>query len=543
MKPLLLCSALLLGSPSAMAQADFRLPTLDAAAPAADTRPRRIERLLIEGNRVLSAATLEAVAAPWLGRELDEAQIEALRQALSRAYVERGFVNSGLLLAPVQDHPGVLRLRAVEGRLSRIELRGLGDLNPEHVRARLRGSDAEVLNVERLRERFQLLLADPLFKRVQARLLPGEQPGEAVLDIEFERARPWQLTALLHNQRPVSVGEWAAALRGQLSNLSGQGDQLDATLLAPLDGKGSSQGQLGLQWKLPLTGLGLARTQLQAGAEHSDAAVIEEPVRQLDIESRVRSADLGVAQTLIDVPAHRLQIGLQQVWRRQHSSLLGEPFSFTAGLADGRLRESLTRFWQEAQWRSEQQAVALRSSFSFARSNVQAEPSLPSGVEPAPARRALFWTGQAQWVRKLDDDGLQGTVRINAQITRDRLLALDGLAAGGLRSVRGHRENALVRDEGWVVNLELEQAFAPRFEGWPEGLSFSLSAFYDHARLRNRTQPWASLSSVGGALHAQWQAWSLELAAAKRLQQQGRGGGRNSAWQDQGLHLLLAHRW
>lgn len=536
MKTLPLIAALLLPAAAAAADEGFKLPPLAATQIQPATPARQIDRLLISGNQVLPASLLQALAAPWLGRQLDEAQIEALRQALTRAYIDRGYVNSGLLIEAQQDVAGALRLRAVEGRLSAIELRGLDGLNPEHVKARLQLEGP--LNLEQLRERFQLLLGDPLLRRVQARLLPGGQPGEAVLAIEVERARPWQLSAFLHNHRPVSVGEWAAGLRGQLSNLSGQGDQLDATLLAPIESSGGGQAQFSLGWRLPLTAWALPRTQLQFGLEHSDAAVIEEPVRQLDIESRVRSLEFGVAQLLVETPAHKLSLGLQAQARRQQSSLLGEPFSFTPGLPDGRLRETLLRFWQEAQWRSEQQAVALRSSFGLGRNNLQAEAPRP-GVEAAPARRFLFWTGQAQWVRKLDENGLQATLRGSAQIARDRLLALDGLAAGGVRTVRGHRENQLVRDEGWVLNLELERPFTP--SGW-DGARFVLLAFYDHARLRNRGQPWDSLSSVGVGLQAQWQGWSLDVVAAKRLDEHNPPP-RDTALQDQGLHLQLGYRW
>ncbi len=531
----LLCIAALLPALAAAEEA-FKLPPLAPVAASNPAAPRRIERLLISGNQALPSTLLQAIAAPWLGRELDEAQIEALRQALTRAYVERGYVNSGLLLEPQQTEAGALQLRAVEGRLTAIELRGLDGLNPDHLKARLQQHGP--LNLERLRERFQLLLADPLLRRVQARLLPGAAPGEAVLDIEVERARPWQLSAFVNNHRPVSVGEWAAGLRGQLSNLSGQGDQLDASLLAPIESGGSGQGQFSLGWRLPLTAWALPRTQLQLGFEHSDAAVIEEPVRQLDIESRVRSLEFGVSQLLIESPQHKLSLGLQAQARRQRSSLLGEPFSFTAGLPDGRLSERLLRFWQEAHWRSEQQAIALRSSFNLGRNNLQPEAPLP-GVEAAPARRFLFWTGQAQWVRKLHEDGLQGTLRASAQIARDRLLALDGLAAGGVRTVRGHRENQLVRDEGWLLSAELEQGFSPA--GW-DGARFVLQAFYDHARLRNLDQPWASLSSVGIGAQAHWQGWSLELVAAKRLEDNDAPKG-DKALQDQGLHLQLSYRW
>jgi hemolysin activation/secretion protein len=166
------------------------------------------------------------------------------------------------------------------------------------------------------------------------------------------------------------------------------------------------------------------------------------------------------------------------------------------------------------------------------------EEATQPGVELAPAPSYHYWTGQAQWVRKLNRT-LQGTARYTVQVARDRLLAQDGLSAGGVRSVRGYRENALVRDEGQVLNLELEWTWRPADWG---GARFALTPFHDRARVRNRGGSWVALSSLGLAVSAHWQGWSLELAAAKRLDD-GPPVARRDALQDDGVHLQIAHRW
>lgn len=513
------------------------LPWLLALLASSALAAPRIDRIQLSGNRALPTPLLEAVAAPWLGRELDEAEIEALRQALTRAYTDRGYLNSGVRLISPQTEPGVLQLRAVEGRLGGVQLRGLAGLNEAHVLARLRGEPEEALNSEQLRERFQLLLSDPLFKRVQARLLPGADPGSALLDIELERARPWQLSAFVNNHRPVSVGEGAAGLRGSVANLSGDGDQLDATVVLPLEGK--QDGQQQLAWRLPMLRLGLPFTQLQLQAEHSDAAVLEEPVRQLDIRSRLTSAEIGLVHALRDTASQRLSFGASWSQRRQHSSLLGMPYSFTAGVPDGRLRSNSLKLWQEGQWRGERQALVLRSSFQFGRSNVQPVPSIP-GLDDAPARRSLHWSGQLHWLHQIGNDGMRLNARLALQWARDRLLPLDGIAAGGVRSVRGFRENQLLRDEGHVFNLGLEWPWEPAAgSGW-DGLRLVLEPFVDHARLRNRGQAWATLSSAGVAARASWKNCQLELAVAKRLQDADMPRSSGSL-QDDGLHLQLSY--
>ncbi|MFO1252766.1 MAG: POTRA domain-containing protein [Inhella sp.] len=169
-----------------LAAAQERLPPVPPTA-VAPSPARLIERLELQGVKALPLALFESAAKPWLGRPLDEGEIEALRQRLTRVYVDHGFVNSGLLLVQEQGSGPVLRLQAIEGRLTQVQLRGLAGLNPEHVKARLGGTEG-ALNMDALRERFQLLLNDPLLARVQGAPAAGRAPGRGGADIEVERA-------------------------------------------------------------------------------------------------------------------------------------------------------------------------------------------------------------------------------------------------------------------------------------------------------------------------------------------------------------------
>ncbi|MFO1252765.1 MAG: hypothetical protein U1E77_16890 [Inhella sp.] len=119
-------------------------------------------------------------------------------------------------------------------------------------------------------------------------------------------------------------------------------------------------------------------------AERSDSAIVEEPVRQLDIRSATRGWELGVSQLWSESSERRHSSGLQAQARRQRSTLLGEPYSFTAGVPDGRVRETVWRLWHETQWRSPQQVLVLRANFNWGHNNVQREAAVP-GLEGAPA--------------------------------------------------------------------------------------------------------------------------------------------------------------
>ncbi len=512
----------------------FQLPVVPPAATPADDAAAatlQLQRVQFSGNTVVPTADLQAAAGPYLGRAVSLAELETLRLQLTRVYVDRGYVNSGLLLRRVGD--GVAEFDVVEGRLSGIQLHGMERLQDAYVAEQLQRSGDGPLNLDVLRERFQLLLGDPLFDRLNARLLPGVLPGEAVLDIDVARASPYQINLFANNYRPVSIGSGAYGVSGWVRNLTGRGDVLDASLQAPTEGGGDLRTTLG--WRLPLNHRG---TQLTLAYDHGSSSVVEESVRALDIKSRLTSREIGLSQTLHETLERKLSVGVGRGWRENRTSLLGEPFSFVQGEATGETRERLWRFWQEFAQRSEVQVLALRSTFSWGRNNLQDTTGLPAS-NPYP-HRYRAWLGQAQFARQLNTDGAQFVARGSVQRSPDRLLALDGMAIGGINTVRGYRENQLVRDQGYVVNLELEW---PLLRDGERNLRLTGVPFYDQGRGANHGEPGTTLRSAGVALRLAWYGLSVDLTLAKRLREPQETKDQGSSLQDKGVHLQVGYRF
>jgi hemolysin activation/secretion protein len=164
-----------------------------------------------------------------------------------------------------------------------------------------------------------------------------------------------------------------------------------------------------------------------------------------------------------------------QVWagliaehRSSKTSVLGEDFCFepqTASCDDPTvsvLRQSLE--WTRA---TRADVFALRSLLSV---GVEALDATTHGKASVPDGRYLVWLGQAQWVHVLPERlwGTQTLLRVDTQISNDPLLSIERFAIGGLDSVRGYRENQLVRDSGVVVSGEL------RIPVWRDSLRRSL---------------------------------------------------------------------
>jgi hemolysin activation/secretion protein len=112
---------------------------------------------------------------------------------------------------------------------------------------------------------------------------------------------------------------------------------------------------------------------------------------------------------------------------------------------------SALRFIQEYVHRTPTSVIAARSRFSVGLDVLNAT----SNAGPLPDGRFFSWLGQLQGVRRFDDWwGMQLLGQMNLQIANDRLFPLEQIPLGGRFSVRGYRENTLIRDNGFIFSVE-----------------------------------------------------------------------------------------
>lgn len=497
------------------------------------------QQVSFTGNTAITSDVLQAAAAPYLNRPLNLPltgdDLEDLRQKLVRIYTDAGYVNSGVMVDGALAG-NTLNFKVIEGRLKGITVTGAGRLDPRYITRRLDKGDSAPFNTNVLRERFQWLLTDPLIARMNARVAPGENLGEALLEVDVALAPTSQFTLVANNYRPPSVGEASVGVAATFRNLTGAGDVLEANLqAAPQSGIFS---KAALAWHVPL---GFSGTRMSLGIDQGDSSVMEQPAAVLGITSQLRSVDLGLSHAFVESLTHRFTLGLNRVVRENQTSLLGTPFSFNPNEPDGLTRETLWRVWQDYSYRTPAQALAFRSTFTFGQNNLRDSAGLPAQPNNgAPPSSFRTWMGQAQWSRQLSTEGVQLIARATVQRSADRLLALDGLAVGGVNTVRGFRENELVRDQGEYVNLEIDFPVLGLVGG---NTRVHLVPFIDAGTAHNLDGPTQALSSLGLAVRAHWRSLQADLTVAKRLTAVDQSQGAANSLQGQGIHLQISYKF
>jgi len=489
----------------------------------------RINHIRIRGNTALAAEVLEQIARRYAGRELGLDEILALRDELTQAYVERGFATSGVVLPDQSLGEGVLELQAVEGRVSAIEVETDGRLRESYVRSRIEAALGPPVNVHDVESELRILQQDARIRALHAALVPTAQRGEAVLRVSVVEARPWHLRVRGNDYASPVIGTGRGELRAGWTNVTGFGDELWGEYMAS-----SGLHDVRASWDAPLThwdtrfGLHFRRTWSE---------VVEEPFDDLDIESRTETYGFGLEQPVYRTPETRAAAVVIGEWRRSRSFLLGDQFSFVEGPENGRATLTALRAGGELDWRAPEAAVAARTLLSFGLPVLDATQN-PPGV---PDGNFIAWLLQLQWARRfpgwLD---LQTIVRGDLQLADRALLGLEQLALGGHDTVRGYRENRIVRDNGVIGSFELRLPVPLPF--WREWRPrFELAPFVDagHGWNTNRPEPGAdTLVSAGiGGRFGLLDAWSLEIYWGESLSSVTTPG---DDIQDDGIHVGLS---
>jgi len=443
------------------------------------------------GNTVVPEADLQTIAAPLVGRPIGNAELEELRLAVTRRYVEAGYVNSGAVIPDQDVSDGTITLRIIEGRLSEIVVGGPHHFRPTYLRDRLALGAGPPLNVNELQERMQLILQDPQIERMEAQLAPGVERGDAVLRVDVTEAKRFLAGVTLSNDRSPVVGEYQAEAFAAARNLLGRGDAL--TLRAAGT---EGIGDYSAGFSLPVSARG---TLLNLRYTRTRSTVVEPPLDQLDIGARSYSFDAALAHPLYESLRRVLTASIALSRRATQSLFLGEPSPFIPGAPDGRTTVSVLRFGLDGVSRSQQEVVAGRVLVSRGLdafgATVSSDPRIPDS-------RFTALLGQFQWVRALSRDG-QLLVRADGQYANDALLGPEKYSLGGLDSVRGYRKDALVRDNGWFASAEYRHLVGRvpvMGSATPDEGAVRLAAFADYGRAWDKAGPPnvpKVLSSVG----------------------------------------------
>jgi len=418
---------------------------------------------------------------------------------------------------------GVLEIRIIEGRLTDIEIETDGRFRESYLLDRVRKVTQGPLNVRALEERLQLFQQDDRIQNIQATLLPGQSRGESRLKMDVTENKPVRVRLQADNYAHPSVGAEGGRLFLAHNNLTGNGDRMSGNYNRT-EGSWSAEAN----YAVPVN---VYDTTFELSASRSNNNVIEEPVPDVDTESDYESYGLTFRQPVRNTLKTTLEVFLRAESRRSETIFSTPGFTVDNDIVS---KVRVLRFGQGFTRRGRQSALAIRSMFSTGL-DILGATRRSDGI---PDGRFKAWLGQVQWVHRLRPLNALYILRVELQLSNDPLLGMEQFSIGGHASVRGYRENTLVRDNGAIASFEVR---IPVWSKPGDKSRLDLGVFYDAGRGWNKNSPNSSdtLTSIGTGLHGQvGKRLSFQLEWGYSLNNTVRSDGYDL--QDEGVHFQIA---
>lgn len=380
-----------------------------------------IKTIIVEGSTVFDQEELHKVTAPFEGKYATSEELQAIRIAITDLYVSSGYITSGAFL-PSQDlTEGIVRVQVVEGRLEKIEVKGLTRLSSNYVRDRLKRFSQTPLNINKLEDGLKLLQLNPLFDFVSASLEAGLSKGESILVVNLTEAQSFSLTLEVDNSLPSNIGSVRGTVAISEINFLGFGDGLNLSYdLA------EGLNQLNFSYEFPLNA---KDGTLSISYQNQQNRLIEDPLESLGINSKYNEVSISYRQPVIKTSSNELALFLAFNLKESKTFLFDDfPFSFSSQVKNGETRLRTLDFSQEWLNRSSQRILAIRSKLSF-------------GLDAFDATNSNFfvWLGQFQWLQKVSEEAIIVT-QLAVQLSPDQLLPQEQFDIGGVYTVRGYKE-------------------------------------------------------------------------------------------------------
>ncbi|NJK37689.1 MAG: ShlB/FhaC/HecB family hemolysin secretion/activation protein [Oscillatoriales cyanobacterium RM2_1_1] len=430
-----------------------------------------VQQFEVRGSTIFGPEALAEVLAPFTDRLITFTELLEAQQAVTQLYLDNGYITSGAFIPPQTLDQGIVVIEVIEGTLEEIEITGLDRLRADYVRSRIERGTRTPLNQNQLLSTLQLLQLNPLIERLSAELSAGSRPGLSRLEIELEEADALALGLTFDNQRSPSVGSFRRLIEVTHSNLTGRGDRLNVTYYNT-DGSNTLDD---LSYSLPINS---RDGTITLSHRRTRSNVIEEPFNQLDIESNSQTYEISYRQPFILTPTTELALGITGSIQDTSTALEGDPFPLSLGAdPEGNTRITALRVFQEYTTRNTEEVFAARSQFSLGVGALDATVN-----QDLPDSQFFAWRGQAQYLRLLGPDTFL-ILRSDLQLADSALLAQEQFSLGGVYSVRGYRQDALLADNGLLLSAEVEVPIL-RIPEWNNTV-LKLTPFVDWGKIWN----------------------------------------------------------
>ncbi len=504
----------------------LRHPVLAAASPgsvtatdaARETGPRvaaevslrfDITRYEVEGNTLFKPEQVQALVAPFTGKQRDFGDIQRAVEALEQAYRTAGYSAVQVHLPEQELERGVVTLKVIEARIGKIDIVGNKHFDPDNIRRSLPALREGISPNARAISAAVVAANDNPAKKVNVTLQAGEDEGKvnAKVDVTDENPRKFFLT--LDNTGNSQTGSFRLGLGYQHANIANRDHAVTLQYITSPE-KLDKVSIYSVAYRAPVYAFGdsmdffAAYSDVNAGTSSTPAGPL-----QFTGKGKILGARYNWILPRRGGFEHRLIFALDYRAYENSCSIGGAAVCGTGG-ADVTVHPVGVSYSGQLNREKSQTAFSAGVSRNFAGAQSGGSGDFQNARPFAkPDYTVLRLNLNHMTVHAKD---WQSRIAVSAQHSSDALVPGEQFGLVGSNAVRGFLEREIANDTGYFANLEL---YSPDFGtqvGKKLGGKFANSSinaralvFFDYGQVsRNHVLPGevegSSASSIGAGL-------------------------------------------
>jgi hemolysin activation/secretion protein len=445
-----------------------------------------LKKVVFDKSEFLSEQELNALAAPYIGRRLDNAEVQKLLKSVNDLYAERRQITAIAFLPKQNLKSGVLHIGIVEGRVGDVNVRGAKSIKPEAVNEAVKLVPGKVVDVPQLEDQVAWYNRGHL-AQLQAALQPGVSFGLTNIDLSVLEPPKNLLQMFVDNQGIYSVGEFQGGVNFQHYGLLGIDDRFTFYGIAAHNNR-----NMNVAYDIPIT-----PWSGRAGVSYSmgDIAVYKGAYRDLDIKGQSQNIAVNFSQPLVVTSAFAFLLN------GSFSQASSKSTQSDVQITDNQTRKETVGF--SISYTSEKFSATFSPNYSFARTQF----NVLDTVQDFHVVNAIYSAAL-----RLPYDFVATTFNVG-QWADQKLLAGDQLIQiGGPTTVRGYPTSGVAGYAGYYGNMELHHNINALVDG------LDAFGFFDYGAVYSTFPASVYLTSVGAGLsYNSKKYWVADISAGTPL--------------------------
>lgn len=408
----------------------------------ADSQSLFVNSIVVSPSQILTKEEVNNIVQPLIGRNVNINEVKGVVEKINRMYAERGFITARAFLPEQTVQNGVIRIELVESKVGNVTVEQNRWTKDNYIKARMPQQEGELFDIVELERDIMDFNRYNEGVNLTANLKAGVKEGTTDIELKAHERFPFHVTAMMDNAGRYQTGNIRGGAMITADSLFGYRDKLSV-------GSYFSGGSASpfADYNVPIN-----RKDGRLGFMYSStfANIKYGPYSPLDIKSRAYTYSLYYTQPLVRKPGFELKSYASLNYKRA-GSYMGILNRF--GVDDEISMDNVT---------SIDAALNLRKDTKYGIWY------LNQGVGyaiPLFDRSSNYFKIFGGAVRLHDfSHGVIGQLRGNYQIIPNNkyIPYIDQFQAGGLATVRGYQEGAMIGKNGFFTSAELMFPLMPR---------------------------------------------------------------------------------